>query len=217
MDYEERKKTIAERIKAERKKKGLKRPALLGKIYMSPSSGKTLDAWERGERIPDLKSLALMAEVFDCDIGYLLGDYSERKRDYHDIRQFIDISEEAAANLIKFGEIETFRNGLNLLLEEYYHLQSILSAVALCHNYSTMTNLEREYMRQGITTDNMTLYQKTAIISDRTKYREALLANASFRLQFLMNSLIEQSTSDNGMHNDLFEEDENGQSARAPR
>ena len=43
---------------------------LLVKIYMSESSHKTLSSWENGKSLPDLNSLARMADLFGCDIGY---------------------------------------------------------------------------------------------------------------------------------------------------
>ena len=78
MNYTDRKRCIGNRIKKERESLGLSRGELLTKIYKSESSHKTLAAWEKGERLPDLDSLALMADLFDCDMGYLLGDYEER-------------------------------------------------------------------------------------------------------------------------------------------
>ncbi len=71
------------------------------KIYLSASSHKSLRSWEKGERLPDLDSLARMAEAFQCDIGYLLGDYDERTRNAADIAHKMGISPLAAENMDK--------------------------------------------------------------------------------------------------------------------
>lgn len=95
-NFDERKKTIGARIRAEREKLGLSRKELLPKIYKSEKSHKTLAAWEDGDRLPDVDSLALMAELFNCDIGYLLGDYDEHRRVTADVCAETGLSERAA-------------------------------------------------------------------------------------------------------------------------
>lgn len=98
--YEKRRSIIGERIKKERKKLGLSKQELLLRIYKSEKSHKTLSAWEKGERIPDLDSLVRMAEVFNCDVGYLLGDYPEHNRTTSDICAETGLSEEAVSHLL---------------------------------------------------------------------------------------------------------------------
>lgn len=100
LDYESRKVEIGKRIKREREKAGLSKKELLVKIYMSESSHKTLSSWENGTALPDLKSLAVMADLFGCDIGYLLCDYDERTRDIADASQVTGLSPGAIEHLI---------------------------------------------------------------------------------------------------------------------
>lgn len=68
---------------------------------MSESSHKTLSSWENGKSLPDLNSLARMADLFGCDIGYLLCDYDERTRDIADASQITGLSPGAIEQLIK--------------------------------------------------------------------------------------------------------------------
>lgn len=100
ISYENRKKQIGCRIKTERERLKLKPQDFLQKIYKSPSSHKTLTAWENGERLPDLDSLALMADIFGCDIGYLLCDYDETTRDGADVANITGLSTAAINNLV---------------------------------------------------------------------------------------------------------------------
>ena len=102
LSYEDRKKLIGSRIKAERDRLDLTQGDFLERIYLSRSSTKTLTKWERGECVPDLDSLAQMAEVFSCDIGYLLGDYNERTRDCADVCKITGLSEKAVNSLEKY-------------------------------------------------------------------------------------------------------------------
>lgn len=100
IDYEARKSIIGERISKERKRKKMSKKDLLAKIYLAESSHKTLASWEKGERIPDLDSLARMADIFQCDIGYLLGDYDEHTRLAADIVRETSLSEKAVQNVL---------------------------------------------------------------------------------------------------------------------
>lgn len=101
IDYESRKVEMGKRIKYEREKAGLSKKELLVKIYMSESSHKTISSWENGKSLPDLNSLARMADLFGCDIGYLLCDYDERTRDIADASKVTGLSPGAIEQLIK--------------------------------------------------------------------------------------------------------------------
>ena len=101
IDYESRKVETGKRIKYEREKAGLSKKELLVKIYMSESSHKTLSSWENGKSLPDLNSLARMADLFGCDIGYLLCDYDDRTRDIADASHITGLSPGAIEQLIK--------------------------------------------------------------------------------------------------------------------
>ena len=104
--YDDRKKIIGERIKTEREKKGLTKPDLLEKICMSANSHKSVTAWEKGEILPSLDNLAQMAELFDCDIGYMLGDYDERTRDCTDVCKVTGLSAEAVEMLQSINNLD---------------------------------------------------------------------------------------------------------------
>ncbi len=115
INYEGRKKTVGERIETERTEKGWSRKELLPKIYKSIESHKTLTAWESGKRLPDLDSLARMAELFECDVGYLIGDYDERTRDGTDIAKASGLDKAAADKLVAMKDDESAILSLNTL------------------------------------------------------------------------------------------------------
>lgn len=127
LNYNDRMKKVGSRIKVEREKMGLKPKEFLPKIYKSEKSHKMLTAWENGERMPDLDSLALMSELFNCDIGYLLGDYDEKTRTMTDI---------CAATGLSSGSINAIRymtaNGKKTVLDHVignFHFFSILGLI----------------------------------------------------------------------------------------
>lgn len=104
MFYDDRLKSIGKRIKDNRKRLGLTQKELLEKVYLSEKSVASLRKWENGERLPDLDTLARMAEVFECDIGYLLGDYDEANFPTHKICELTGLSEPAVSRLCKMEE-----------------------------------------------------------------------------------------------------------------
>lgn len=91
--YEKRKKTIGKRIQSERKRLKITQAELLKRCYLSENSVSSLRAWEQGDRLPDLDTLCRMADVFECDVGYLLGDYDARSRVTSDICNETGLSE----------------------------------------------------------------------------------------------------------------------------
>ena len=104
MFYDDRLKSIGKRIKDNRKRLGLTQKELLEKVYLSEKSVASLRKWENGERLPDLDTLARMAEVFECDIGYLLGDYDEANFPTHKICELTGLSEPAVSRLCRMEE-----------------------------------------------------------------------------------------------------------------
>ncbi|MCR5781351.1 MAG: helix-turn-helix domain-containing protein, partial [Clostridia bacterium] len=61
---------FGDRLKLLRNEKGLSQQKLAERIGMSKSS---VNMYERGEREPGLEILETLADIFNCDIEYLLG------------------------------------------------------------------------------------------------------------------------------------------------
>ena len=70
---------MGERIKTQRKELGLSQFELSGMLYCDRG---VLGKYEKGERIPPLDLLFRMCEKFDCELGYLLGEYEEKTRKF---------------------------------------------------------------------------------------------------------------------------------------
>lgn len=143
--YENRKTLIGNRIKREREKLGLSQKELLNRIYKSEKSHKMITAWENGNRLPDLDSLALMADVFQCDVGYLLGDYNERTRVSADIVKETKLSE-SAVNLIK--KIGVVNQNLSNALSAFITSQGFMDFLILLHQYRNRALFIQVYQKQ---------------------------------------------------------------------
>ena len=88
---------IGGRIKQERTQKGVTLDFLAEKIGVTRQ---TLSKWEKGESSgPTAWDILRMCDFFDCDYGYLIGDYSSRTRITTDLREETGLSELATENL----------------------------------------------------------------------------------------------------------------------
>ena len=127
-------------------------------------SRNTLSKIESGILPPEKFSISLlttMCELFNCDIGYLLGEYTQRTRKEKVIQEEIHLSDKAISNIkehmfnsIKkapvfdpfaselndllsnedkppINPIETYINSLNLILEEYPELIGYIGRIML--------------------------------------------------------------------------------------
>lgn len=82
-----RRKKIGAIIRKERKKKFKSQAAFAASIReelnLQPKeiTQGTVSNWENGRCFPSLDYLLAMSRIFNCDCGYLLGDYDEHTRD----------------------------------------------------------------------------------------------------------------------------------------
>lgn len=86
--YSDRKNRIGNRIKAERGKLEINQAELAAKVSTILNRGKveteavsqgTISNWEAGKVMPPIEKLACLAEIFNCDISYLLCDYDDKR------------------------------------------------------------------------------------------------------------------------------------------
>ena len=92
---------IAQRIRSERKKIGMSQESLCAEINVSRN---TLSSYEGGKDLQilnmSIETLVKMCRVFKCDVGYLLGEYKERRQTASDICAAMGITENAANKLL---------------------------------------------------------------------------------------------------------------------
>lgn len=105
MNFENRSKEIGRRIKFEREALGLTQKQLLEMVFMSSKSTASVRNYEQGKQLPDMETMCRMCDIFDCDFGYLIGDYQEKRRVTADVCAQTGLSEEAVKKLMKYREI----------------------------------------------------------------------------------------------------------------
>ena len=101
--------------------------------------------YENGKVEPSLDTIYKLCDIFECDIGYLFGEYPMKTRELSDVYETTGLSKNAVAKIVAFkdydgtteinmetGKVRNYKNnshGLSLLLENDDELQ-ILSNIA---------------------------------------------------------------------------------------
>lgn len=96
-------KEIGKKLKRERKAAGLRSQDDLAIVihdncYHSYTR-QTIAKWERGESMPPLDVLLFLCKKYNCELGYLLGEYDTKTRLAYDIGKETGLSERAVACL----------------------------------------------------------------------------------------------------------------------
>lgn len=103
-------KSIGERIKSEREKKGMSQSNFAEYCGLQRTSRGTVGEWEKGKRLPDLEALLKMCELFECELGYILREegYQCKTRAETDIQEKTGLTAEAVSSLCLYGYTEKF-------------------------------------------------------------------------------------------------------------
>jgi len=158
--YELRTKTIGARIKEERKRANITQSELAHLIadLIKPEDPDAKDIgqsvisnWEKGVALPTLNKIVCLSHIFQCDVGYLLGDYDERTRDHADACAITGLSQTVVDLLIRLKNSQStyapFRlKVINLLLESEIFWNNIIehlqSAYLFLKNYNNAPDEE---------------------------------------------------------------------------
>ena len=117
---------IGSRIKAERKALGLSQGELAEKCNLRASSRQTVGAWEQGNLLPSVPDLLRLCSLFDCELGYLLGEYDRKTRQATDIFLETGLSADAVTSLLGLSDRE--RDFVDTLLSSRSDLYFIAAA-----------------------------------------------------------------------------------------
>ena len=91
----------------------------------------TVKNWEQGYNYPSIDMLVSIAEYFNCDFDYLIGQQETPSKEYAHISDMIGISEDAAAQLM---EAKLQGNPITEVLSELIENKSLLDNI---YSYST--------------------------------------------------------------------------------
>lgn len=136
--YDERKKMIGARIAMERKaSSGIRSQTdLAEKVSDVLSRGalpevpetvgqSTISNWESGKVMPPIDKLCCLAEIFECDVGYLLCDYDERTRDIADASAVTGLSGSAVKILSQITHSEHAPIGVIVRKNKEYTIETV--------------------------------------------------------------------------------------------
>lgn len=83
---------IGSRIRQSRKECGLTQEVLADRLNVTR---RPIGEWEKGNTLPELSLLLNMCAIFDCEMGYLLGEHEEKTRVATDICKETGLTENA--------------------------------------------------------------------------------------------------------------------------
>lgn len=168
-------KKIGERIKNERKSKGLTQENVVSQLNKTTSVGRTtyidLEAG-KCERFP-IQGFTALAELFHCSVGYLLCEYDTRFQIASDIGEVLGLSESAVSHLLHEDNSRAF---VNFFLEWDKHYRITQTFL----NYGLGAEAEAEKSKT---------YQSSRIGYDQTAYMFGLRGWAIQEYTHLLDSI----------------------------
>lgn len=152
---------IASRITEERKALGLTKEGLAERLNVNRN---TITSWERQDikgRYPPLEDLARMCDLFNCELGYLLGEYNCKTRAATDIQAETGLSERAIDRLREEAQkSEIFRGTLSELIESPLFYSLVLGLA----DYKRYMSFSPE-MRADVGSENMSISDLSRMIT----------------------------------------------------
>ena len=109
------------RLKLQRSKKGLTQEKLAQKIGVTKS---TISLYEVGDNVPDIKTLAALADFFGVSADYFLGKADCQAADNEEIHRVTGLSELAIERLKQFKDLG-FHHALSALLAHDQFIASL--------------------------------------------------------------------------------------------
>lgn len=186
-----RRKKIAAIIRKERKKNFRSQAAFADSIRkelnLSPESitQGTVSNWENGNTLPSLDYLLAMSRIFDCDCGYLLGDYEERTHDATEICNATGLSEESVnllCNSKSWGTESELASVIDALLFDYRYstkgesFSPLVYLIAWYLRYDGNRQIEKMILANG---EIMDCSDETGYIPSAIKLNERIIENAA--------------------------------------
>lgn len=152
---------IASRITEEREALGLTKEGLAERLNVNRN---TITSWERQDikgRYPPLEDLARMCDLFNCELGYLLGEYNCKTRAATDIQAETGLSERAIDRLREEAQkSEIFRGTLSELIESPLFYSLVLGIA----DYKRYMSFSPE-MRADVGSENISISDLSRMIT----------------------------------------------------
>ncbi len=101
----------------------------IGELTGRTVKRQTISNWEKGLTTPDLKQLRALANIFNCDICYLLGDTTFKRVESMKINEITGLSPTACDALITAARNE---DPINDIISQLIEDETIFSHIAAC-------------------------------------------------------------------------------------
>lgn len=118
---------FSERLRSARKKCELRQQDAVDKISSSPLAPRgegsdepqfiqleTYKKWEYGVNQINIEWIPAICDTYNCDVGYLFGEYEEMKRTFSDVCTVTGLSEESIIQLDRMYHDKHFPDGVGL-------------------------------------------------------------------------------------------------------
>ena len=163
---------IAERIRELRKSKNLSQDGLIDLLskHGLKIGRNTISSIENGvESAYTFAFLKTISKVFNCDIGYILGEYEEKTQEVHQMCLATGLSEKAIEKIQKISKknhVTTNSDSLSLLVEDddFEYFVSLLSGI-ICDEVNEI-NVDIGKTRTCIKSVDITDYSLSVSIRD---------------------------------------------------
>lgn len=138
---------IGKRIKEERDRRNISQDGFIEMLGARniPIGRNRLSNIENGKCVEkmELEKLVAICDIFQWDIGYLLGEYKEQTQDKHFICHQTGLSEKAIDFLLPHSK--DWQTGvLSLLLEEYPDFLQVLANIYEYYNYYSKEKMTKK-------------------------------------------------------------------------
>lgn len=111
-----------------------------------------LKQWEYGNNPVALEWIPAICEVLECDVGYLFGEYKEKKREFSDACAITGLSEESIIQLDRMYHDSHFPDGVGLgVIKNGYVLGhvSVLDEIIKSDGFIWLLNQLSQYLIYG--------------------------------------------------------------------
>ncbi len=206
---------IGATIKKERERKGLTINGLadeICKILGTRPAQSTITMWELGQSFPkNIEMIFALARIFECDCGYLLGEYEERTHDAMGICKATGLSEESVNTLCSlktWGADSELASVIDALIFDYRYStkgESFAPLVYLIAWYLKYDGNRQTEKMVHVSGEIMNCTDETGYIASTIKLNERIIENAALTeiqqaLISLKNRLSRKERGKHGKH-----------------
>ena len=141
---------IGKRIKRCRKESHMTQAQLAEKLFLRDRQ--TISAWEKGVSVPSFESVLLMCGLFECEVGFLLGEYDTKRRATTDISEETGLSVEAVRNIQNRPDGKTVLNGL-LENKDFFDALDSITKILLLVSIAPDDDAKREQAKMYVSSE----------------------------------------------------------------